>query len=252
MGSFSLSPLSLHTPPRFNSDRGFEFESRCLPSLPVSCLCLPAFAPLCFLLGAEELRRKTLSSAFSPWRSCTELDLVRLQRLGFARASRGSGSNQDSVPHTHTHTHFFSLLLLRSVLRRQGSDQWSGGRSSRARSMSGGGGCKAKDTLSPIYRHHTHLCFSPPSSRLLPLGLLSKLHTERLVLSTTLVVGFGESPRTWLVSVSRLLRAAPLVRVKANSQSKTPYAVAEDSSHTAFLTVIFTLTRTSGVALTYI
>ncbi len=39
------------------------------------------------------------------------------------------------------------------------------------------------------------------------------------------------------------------MRVKAKFRVKTPYDVAKDSSHTVLLTVIFTLTLTSGAAL---
>ena len=46
-----------------------------------------------------------------------------------------------------------------------------------------------------------------------------------------------------------LVRASPLVRAIVKFTVKKQYAVAEDSSRTAFLTVIFTLTRTSGAAL---
>ncbi len=53
-----------------------------------------------------------------------------------------------------------------------------------------------------------------------------------------------------LLQVRATLEQPHLCESKSNSQSKGPYAVAEDSSQTAFLTVNLTLTLKSGFALT--
>ncbi len=50
-------------------------------------------------------------------------------------------------------------------------------------------------------------------------------------------------------SASSLTECPRVERVRVTFTAKMPYAVAEDSSHTAFLTVNLTLTRTSAAAL---
>ena len=92
----------------------------------------------------------------------------------------------------------------------------------------------------------------PCQSRSRKMSSLSAMSSQRRLNSlgqqhTTIVDHvFAFGPCKWICA----LIAAPLVRVKINAQAKTTYAVAEDSSHTAFFIVNYLpLARTNGAAL---
>ena len=75
-------------------------------------------------------------------------------------------------------------------------------------------------------------------------------HSSRASNKTQLPSPWGirrpRGPRCQSPSAEAFIRAAPLVQVKAKFPVKNPYADTEDSSHTVFLTVIFTANAGMG------